>query len=525
MTENKDTQQQESSRQAGLLASTLVVSSMTMLSRVLGLVRDVVIARMLGASAGADAFFVALKIPNLLRRLFAEGAFNQAFVPVLGEYRSKGSLAATKLLVDRVAGTLGGTLMLVTLLGVIGAPAIIWVFAPGFGDDPHKRELAVEMLRLTFPYLFFIALTAFAGGILNTWNRFAVPAFTPVLLNLSLIGCALFLTPYFSEDRMAVALAWGVLIAGAVQLLFQLPFLARLNLMPVPRMGWRDPGVRKIMTLMIPALFGASIYQLNSLVNTVLASLLQTGSVTWLYYTDRLIELPLGIFAVAIGTVILPGLSKQHAESDPENFSKMMDWAIRMVLLIGLPAALALAVLAEPLLSTLFQYGEFAVADVEKTAQSLRAASAGLLAAMLIKVLAPGFYARQDTKTPVKIGVLAMVANMAMAALLVWEWNHVGLATAMALSSWLNAGLLFIGLRRAGVYTPQAGWLFHWGRMLVAGVGMAAATWWLSLQTSVWTDAGVFQRVGWLSLIVVSGLLLYGLSLVILGLRPRHLRR
>ncbi|MGB2248743.1 MAG: murein biosynthesis integral membrane protein MurJ [Alcanivorax sediminis] len=525
MTDVNSPEQPAGPKRSGLLASTLVVASMTMLSRVLGLVRDVVIARMLGASAGADAFFVALKIPNLLRRLFAEGAFNQAFVPVLGEYRSKGSLAATKLLVDRVAGTLGGTLMLVTALGVIGAPAIIWVFAPGFADDPDKQALAVEMLRLTFPYLFFIALTAFAGGILNTWNRFAVPAFTPVLLNLSLIGCALFLTPYFAQERMAVALAWGVLIAGAAQLLFQLPFLARINLMPIPRMGWKDPGVRKIMTLMVPALFGASVYQLNSLVNTVLASLLETGSVTWLYYTDRLIELPLGIFAVAIGTVILPSLSRQHAEADPENFSRMMDWAIRMVLLIGLPAALALAVLAEPLLSTLFQYGEFAAGDVVKTAQSLRAASAGLLAAMFIKVLAPGFYARQDTKTPVKIGVLAMAANMIFAALLVWEFHHVGLATAMALSSWLNAGLLYAGLRKAGVYKPQAGWLLHWGRMLGAGVGMAGATWWLSMQTSVWTEAGVWHRVGWLSLIVVSGLVLYALALLILGLRPRHLRR
>ncbi len=512
-------------KKAGLLASTAVVATMTMLSRVLGLVRDVVIARMLGASAGADAFFVALKIPNFLRRLFAEGAFNQAFVPVLSEYRSNGSMAATKLLVDRVAGTLGGTLVLVTLVGVLAAPAIIWVFAPGFGDDPVKRALTVEMLRLTFPYLFFIALTAFAGGILNSWNRFAVPAFTPVLLNLSLIGCALFLAPHFAEDRMAVALAWGVLIAGVVQLLFQLPFLARLNLMPIPRMGWRDPGVRKIMKLMAPALFGASVYQLNSLVNTILASMLETGSVTWLYYTDRLIELPLGIFAVAIGTVILPSLSSKHADASPEAFSRTLDWAIRMVLLIGLPAALALFALAEPLLSTLFQYGEFSAFDVTKTAASLRAYSAGLLAAMLIKVLAPGFYARQDTRTPVRIGVLAMLANMLLGALLVWEWRHVGLASAMALSAWLNAGLLYLGLRRSGVYQPLSGWALQWLRMLLAGAAMVAACYWLSLQTTVWNEAGVWPRVGWLSLIVAAGVAIYLSSLVVLGLRVRHLRR
>ena len=512
-------------KKAGLLASTAVVATMTMLSRVLGLVRDVVIARMLGASAGADAFFVALKIPNFLRRLFAEGAFNQAFVPVLSEYRSNGSMAATKLLVDRVAGTLGGTLVLVTLVGVLAAPAIIWVFAPGFGDDPVKRALTVEMLRLTFPYLFFIALTAFAGGILNSWNRFAVPAFTPVLLNLSLIGCALFLAPHFAEDRMAVALAWGVLIAGVVQLLFQLPFLARLNLMPIPRMGWRDPGVRKIMKLMAPALFGASVYQLNSLVNTILASMLETGSVTWLYYTDRLIELPLGIFAVAIGTVILPSLSSKHADASPEAFSRTLDWAIRMVLLIGLPAALALFALAEPLLSTLFHYGEFSAFDVTQTAASLRAYSAGLLAAMLIKVLAPGFYARQDTRTPVRIGVLAMLANMLLGALLVWEWRHVGLASAMALSAWLNAGLLYLGLRRSGVYQPLPGWALQWLRMLLAGAAMVAACYWLSLQTTVWNEAGVWSRVGWLSLIVAAGVVIYLSSLVVLGLRVRHLRR
>ncbi|EKF74483.1 MviN family membrane protein [Alcanivorax hongdengensis A-11-3] len=512
-------------KRGGLLASTAVVASMTMLSRVLGLVRDVVIARMLGASAGADAFFVALKIPNFMRRLFAEGAFNQAFVPVLSEYRSQGSLAATKLLVDRVAGTLGGVLVLVTLLGVLAAPGFIWLFAPGFGDDPHKRALAVEMLRLTFPYLLFIALTAFAGGILNTWNRFAVPAFTPVLLNLSLIGCALFLTPYFADDRMAVALAWGVLIAGVVQLLFQLPFLARLNLLPVPRMAWQDPGVRKIMRLMAPALFGASVYQLNSLINTILASLLQTGSVTWLYYTDRLIELPLGIFAVAIGTVILPSLSKKHAEASTEAFSRTLDWAIRLVLLIGLPAALALLALAEPLLSTLFQYGEFSAFDVTMTAASLRAYSAGLLAAMLIKVLAPGFYARQDTRSPVRIGILAMVANMALGATLVWRWHHVGLAGAMALSAWLNAALLYRGLRKSGVYQPQPGWAMHWLRMLAAGLTMAGATWWISQQTRVWDQGGVWLRVGWLGAVIAAGLLIYLLVLVLLGLRIRHLRR
>ncbi|MBL7252284.1 murein biosynthesis integral membrane protein MurJ [Alloalcanivorax sp. C16-2] len=516
-------------KKGGLLASTLVVSGMTLLSRVLGLVRDVVLARLLGASAGTDAFFVAFRIPNFLRRLFAEGAFNQAFVPVLSEYRTRsreeGSLVATRLLIDRVAGTLGGTLALVTLIGVLGAPLLIWVFAPGFGDDPHKRALAVEMLRLTFPYLFFIALTAFSGAILNTWSRFAVPAFTPVLLNLSLIGCALFLAPRFAEGRMAVALAWGVLIAGVVQLLFQLPFLARLHLMPVPRMAWRDEGVRRILRLMAPALFGVSVSQINLLLDTVLASLLQTGSVTWLYYSDRLTELPLGVFAIAIGTVILPSLSGKHAEADPDAFSRTLDWALRLVLLIGVPAALALAVIAEPLLATLFRHGEFSATDVLRSAESLRAYSAGLLAFMLIKVLAPGYFARQDTKTPVKIGVIAMIANMGFNLALVWPLQHAGLALATSLSAWLNAGLLFAGLRRGGVYRPGAGWGAHGVRLLCAGGAMVVAIHFLARQAGVWMEGPLMARIGWLTVIVLAGLAIYALVLLILGLRPRHLRR
>jgi len=522
-------EQETAGKKGGLLASTLVVSSMTLLSRVLGLVRDVVLARLLGASAGTDAFFVAFRIPNFLRRLFAEGAFNQAFVPVLSEYRSKqrdeGSIAATKALIDRVAGTLGGTLALITLVGVLAAPLLIWLFAPGFGDDPQKRALAVEMLRLTFPYLFFISLTAFAGAILNTWNRFAVPAFTPVLLNLSLIGSALYLAPQFTEGRMAVALAWGVLIAGTVQLLFQLPFLARLNLMPVPRMAWRDEGVRRILRLMAPAMFGVSVSQINLLLDTVLASLLQTGSVTWLYYSDRLVELPLGVFAIAIGTVILPSLSGKHAGDDPKAFSRTLDWALKLVLLIGVPAALALAVIAEPLLATLFNHGEFGANDVLRSAESLRAYSAGLVAFMLIKILAPGYFARQDTRTPVKIGIIAMVANMALNLALIWPLQHAGLALATSLSAWLNAGLLYMGLRRSGVYLPMKGWWQHGLRLSVAGGAMAGAIYWLARQATVWLNGALWDRILWLGLIVVAGLAVYLLTLLILGLRPRHLRR
>ena len=321
------------------------------------------------------------------------------------------------------------------------------------------------------------------------------------------------------------ALAWGVLIAGIVQLLFQLPFLARLHLVPVPRWGWHDPGVRKVMTLMVPALFGASVYQLNSLINTVLASLLETGSVTWLYLTDRLIELPMGVFAVALGTVILPSLSREHASAAPDAFARTLNWAVRMVLLVGLPAALALAVLAEPLMSTLFNYGAFTDYDVLRASESLRAYSGGLLAAMLIKVLAPGFYSRQDTRSPVKIGLIAMVANMVFAALLVWEWRHVGLATAMALSAWLNAGLLFIGLRRQGVFPLLPGWLPFLLRLALASAAMTLLCGWLAMQTDAWFAGGAWERVKWLSALVLAGLGSYALVLVASGLRVRHLRR
>lgn len=516
-------------RQGGLVASTAVVSTMTLLSRVLGLVRDVVLARLLGASAGADAFFVAFRIPNFMRRLFAEGAFNQAFIPVLSEYKNNGVAGAVQALINRVAGTLGAVLLLVTVIGVVGAPVLITLFAPGFGDDPAKRALAVEMLRLTFPYLFFIALTAFSGAILNTWNRFAVPAFTPVLLNLCLIGAALLLAPLFAEGRMAVALAWGVLAAGVVQLTFQLPFLAQLGLLPKPVMAWQDPGVRRILALMAPAIFGVSVSQINLLLDTVLASLLETGSVTWLYYSDRLVELPLGIFAIAIGTVILPSLSKKHAASTPEAFSKTLDWALRLVLFVGVPAAVALAVIASPLLSTLFQYGEFSGNDVLRASQSLMAYSVGLVAFMLIKVLAPGYFARQNTRTPVRIGIIAMVANMAFNLMLVWHLDHAGLALATSLSAWLNAVLLYRGLRTDGVYRPAAGWPLFWVRLLASASVMAGLLWWLQRyldSVGVAMDAGAaLERAGWLAALVASGAGCYFICLLLLGFRPRHLGR
>ncbi|MCE8039026.1 murein biosynthesis integral membrane protein MurJ [Halomonas sp. MCCC 1A11062] len=506
----------------GLMRSGLVVGVMTMVSRVMGLVRDVVVATLFGAGNGADAFFVAFKIPNFMRRLFAEGAFNQAFVPVLSEYATRGSKREVRELLDAVAGSLTAVLALITALAMLAAPWLVWVFAPGFGRDPAKLALTADMLRLTFPYLLLVSLTAFAGSVLNTWNRFAVPAFTPVLLNLSLIGAAVLLTPLMSEPAMA--LAWGVLIAGFAQLAFQVPFLARLGLMPRPWPNFAHSGVKRILILMAPALFGVSVSQINLLLDTVLASLLTPGSVSWLYYSDRLVELPLGVFGIAIGTVILPALSKRHAEQSGEHFAAMLDWAVRAVLLLGLPAALALAILAEPLLISLFHYGAMTEHDIVMAAMSLRAYAFGLVAFMLIKVLAPGFFARQNTKTPVKVGIIAMVANMVFNLILIWPLAHAGLALATALSAFLNAGLLGWLLHKQGVLVFQSGW----GRYAVQLVGgcvvMSVGLAWLAPEWQQWLEWGVATRVQWLALLVVVGAAIYFAWLAALGVRPRHFR-
>ncbi|SNY98612.1 murein biosynthesis integral membrane protein MurJ [Halomonas sp. hl-4] len=522
MTTNSQPEVHEQPPRRGLMRSGLIVSAMTMLSRVMGLVRDVVVAALLGAGDGADAFFVAFKIPNFLRRLFAEGAFNQAFVPVLSEYSTQRNKQEIRELLNAVAGSLTAILALITALAMLGAPWLIWLFAPGFGRDPEKLAMTADMLRLTFPYLLLISLTAFAGSVLNTWNRFAVPAFTPVLLNISLIGAAVLLTPLMQEPAMA--LAWGVLIAGVAQLVFQVPFLLRLGLMPTPWPNLAHEGVRRILKLMGPALFGVSVSQINLLLDTVLASLLAAGSVSWLYYSDRLVELPLGVFGVAIGTVILPALSKRHADQSNVHFAAMLDWAIRMVLLLGLPAALALVVLAEPLLITLFHYGAMTDTDIQMAAMSLRAYAVGLVAFMLIKVLAPGFFARQNTKTPVKVAIFAMVANMLFNLILVWPLAHAGLALATALSAFLNAGLLGYLLYKEGVLVFQPGW----GRFAVQLVGgcalMSLALYFVAPEWTAWLAMSLWQRVAWVSGLVALGAGLYFTWLGALGLRIRHLK-
>jgi putative peptidoglycan lipid II flippase len=512
-----------------LLRSTAVVSAMTLLSRVFGYLRDMVIAVSFGATGATDAFFVAFRIPNFLRRLFAEGAFSQAFVPVFAEYREKQRRAALKDLVDHVAGTLLVALTAVTALGVIGAPVIISVFAPGYLDDPQRFELASGMLRITFPYLLFISLTALAGGILNSMGRFGVPAFTPVLLNLSLIGAALWLAPRMAEP--VTALAWGVFIAGAAQLALQVPFLARLGLLPRPRLDRAHAGVRRILKLMLPAIFGVSIVQINLLFDTLIASFLASGSISWLYYSDRFVELPLALFGIALSTVTLPRLSAQHAARDGEGFQATLDWALRSAFLVAVPATLGLILLAGPILATLVQYRAFSPQDTEMARLSLMAYALGLPAFMAIKILAPGFYSRQDTKTPVKIGVIAMVANMGLNVLFVvpWVWlelpgPHAGLALATSASAWLNAALLRRRLAREGVYAGGA----HWPRLLpasvLAGLLMAGLLLWATPPLETWGGWGPLERAAVLGVLIAAGGAAYAAALWLAGVRPTLLR-
>lgn len=516
---------------ARLLRGSSVVGAGTLLSRVAGLARDIVVARFAGATAAADAFFVAFKIPNFFRRLFAEGAFSQAFVPVLAEYRQKGGVAAVRELNDRVAGALGGTLLLVTLFGVLCAPLLTGVFAFGWwwgGAQPEKFEMASQMLRITFPYLMLISLTGLAGAVLNSFDRFAIPALTPVLLNLVMIAAVLVAANWFEPPIMA--LAWGVLAAGVVQLLFQVPFLMRQGLLPRPRWDWNYPGVRKILRLMAPVLFGVSVTQISLVLDTLLASFLPTGSISWLYFSDRLVELPLGVFGVAVATVILPSLSRLHTESDPQRFRHTLDWALRSVCLIALPAAVALIVLAEPLLTVLFQYGNMTAWDMQMAAWSLRAYSLGLLAFMLIKVLAPGYFARQDTLTPVRYGLVAIAAKMLLSLAFViplhlyFKLGHMGLALATACQGIINAWLLYRGLHRRDVYRPEAGWGAYLLRLGLANLAMVALLLGFLHLWPEWGQWSWWERSWRMGLLVAGGGGAYVAVLLASGLRPRHFR-
>ncbi|EKD73151.1 MAG: hypothetical protein ACD_45C00431G0004 [uncultured bacterium] len=502
-----------------LFKSTSVVASMTMISRVLGFLRDMVTAQLFGASAAFDAFSVAFRIPNLMRRLFAEGSFSQAFVPVLSEYQKSRSHEDIKCFIDAITGTLGFVLLCVTIAGVILAPWIIRLFAPGFETDGPRFELAVTMLRITFPYLLLISLTAFAGAILNTYSRFWVAAFTPVFLNICMIIAAFYLAPHLQHP--VVGLAWGVLIAGMVQLGFQWPFLKRLKLLPRPVVRFHDAGVMRVLKLMVPALFGVSVSQINLMLDTLFASLLVVGSVSWLYYSDRLMEFPLGVIGVAISTVILPHLSRHHASQSREDFSQTLDWALRCVLLAGLPAAVVFAVVSGPLLSTLFQHGHFDAYAVVMTRKSLSMFALGIAPFMLIKILAAGFYAKQDMRTPVRIGIVAMISNMVLNVILIWPLHHAGIALATSLSAMLNSGFLFYFLRKKAIYIPRDGWRFLGFRLLFANCVLAIWLWFGAGDLQDWLTSTIMWRVMHLAGLLISAMTLYFAALWIVGVRPR----
>lgn len=498
---------------------------MTLISRILGFARDMIIARYFGADGTTDAFFVAFRIPNFLRRLFAEGSFSQALVPVLSERRSMHDEREVKRFLDRTLGSLALILFAASAAGIIGAPLLILAFAPGFLGQTAQFDLSVQMLRITFPYLFFITLTACAGGILNAYRRFAVPAITPALLNLAMIAAAIWLAPHLSEP--VTALAWGVLIAGCAQLLFQAPALWNAGLLPRPRLGFRDPEVRRVLGRMAPAIFGVSVTQVNLLVDTLIASFLISGSVSWLYYSDRLVEFPLGIFGVAIATVILPHLAKNHADRDEQGFSRSLDWALRWVLLIGTPATLGLVLLAQPLMSTLFQYDEFSGRDAEMAGRSLMTYSLGLLGFIATKVLAPGFGARHDFRTPVRFGLYAMLANLLLCLALVTQlaplgWGHAGLALSTALSALFNSALLLWKLLRERIYRPQAGWWAFLLRIALAGMAMAGLLGYVCGDLP-WQDWTSTERVSHLLYWIAAGASVYFACLWLAGLRPRHL--
>lgn len=514
----------------GLLRSTAAFSAMTLLSRIAGFVRDMLQATLFGTGGAMSAFIVAYRIPNFLRRVFAEGSMAMAFVPVLNEIKQRGDKAALKDFVDHMAGALCAVVLVVCGIGVLLAPAITGLFAAGWIDEPAKFAMTTHMLRITFPYLLFISMMSLAASVLNSFGKFALPAFTPVLHNLTLIAAMLWLAPRF--DVPPVGLAWGVLIAGALQLVLLWPALGRLGLRPRLKPGFRHPDVRRVAKLMLPTLFSSSVAQVNLLVGTAFAALLVDGSVDWLYYSDRLIEFPLGLFGVAIGTVILPHLSRRHAATDAEGYSAALDWGLRMALLAGVPAGLGLLLLADPITATVYNYGEFTAFDTRMAAISLTLMSVGIPAFMLSKVLAPAFFARQDTRTPMRAAILTVTVNVVLTVVFtapLWlnktPGAHGGIALATALAGIFNAWLLWRYLRRSGLLQPQPGWGAFSLRMLAACVVMAGTVIALRLWIGDWTDLGTWQqRVFWLSVAIGGGVLAYGVSLLALGLRPRHLR-
>jgi putative peptidoglycan lipid II flippase len=507
-----------------LLKAAASVSGMTLLSRITGFVRDWVIAFMFGAGAVTDAFFVAFRIPNLLRRLFAEGAFSQAFVPVLGEYRKQRGDEATRVLAGKVLTTLAAWLFVATLIGVVAAPAVVYLFAGGFAKDPDKFQLTVQLLRICFPYILFMSLVSFAAGVLNTYGSFKGPAFTPVLLNLSFITFALLVAPRL--ERPVFALAWAVFVGGIIQAAFQIPFLRHIGMLPRPRWDPGDEGVRKILRLMAPAVLGVSVAQISLLINTQIASWLPDGAVSWLHYADRLMEFPSALLGVALGTVILPALVRHHQADDPAAYSRVLDWGLRLVLLLALPAAVALGLLAVPLVATLFWHGDlFTRHDVLMTRHALIGYAVGLGGIVAVKILAPGFYARQNIRTPVKVAIATLVVTQLLNIAFVPWLGHAGLALSISVASCFNAGWLWYLMRRSGGYHPEPEWAAFLLKLAVALYLMGGAIWFSMGTEASWFALTAGARVARLALVIAAGASAYFTSLALMGFRLRDFTR
>jgi putative peptidoglycan lipid II flippase len=496
---------------------------MTLLSRITGLVREILLASLFGAGLAFDAFVVAFRIPNLLRRLFAEGAFSQAFVPVLGEYRGRHGDAATRELAGKVLSVLAAGLFVVTLVGIVAAPAVVYLSASGFAKDADKFALAVTMVRICFPYILFISLVSFAAGLLNTYGSFKVPAFTPVLLNLCFIAFAVLVAPHL--ERPVIALAWAVFFGGLAQLLFQIPFLKRIGMLPRPRWDPRDEGVVRILKLMGPAALGVSVAQVSLLINTQIASWLKDGAVSWIYYADRLMEFPSALLGVALGTVLLPSLVRHHAIDDRDSYSRLLDWGLRMTLVLALPAAVALAILAVPLIATLFWHGEFQQRDVMMTRNALIGYAVGLVGIILVKVLAPGFYAKQNIRTPVKIALVTLVVTQLLNAALVPSLRHAGLTLSISLGACFNAGWLWYVMHRSGSYRPEPGWAAFLVKLAVALYLMGGALWYSMGSETSWFEIATGARTLKLTLVIAAGTLTYFASLALMGFRLRDFHR
>lgn len=506
-----------------LLKSLAAISTMTIFSRLLGFARDAIVARVFGAGMATDAFFVAFKVPNLLRRIFAEGAFSQAFVPILAEYKSQQSEEATRTLIAYVSGLLTLVLGIVTVLGMLAAPWVIYTAAPGFVDTPDKFALTSALLRITFPYILLISLASLVGAILNTWNRFLIPAFAPTLLNVSMIGFALFAAPYFRPP--VLALAWAVLVGGVLQLGYQLPYLRKMAMLVLPRFTLRNTGVWRVIRHIGPAILGVSVSQISLIINTIFASFLVSGSVSWMYYADRLMEFPSGVLGVALGTILLPSLAKSFSSGNYDEYSQLMDWGLRLCFLLALPSAIALGILAKPLTITLFQYGKFSAFDAEMTQRALVAYSVGLMGLILVKVLAPCFYSRQDIKTPVKIAIITLIITQVMNLTFINSLKHAGLALSIGLAACLNAALLYWKLRQQKIFQPQPGlavFLSKLGTAVLVMAGVLMSMMWLMPS---WDQGNMLERLLRLIVVLVAGVVAYFVVLAVLGFRPRDFAR